>query len=64
MDTFLKSVIAGQLRHVLTVAAGSLVTAGALDASQSESFVAIGSGLVLWLGTAAWSYFQKVRTVG
>lgn len=64
MDVFLKSVIAGQLRHVLTVAAGALVTAGALDASQSESFVVIGSGFVLWGISAAWSYYQKVRTVG
>lgn len=64
MDAFLKAVIAGQLRHVLTVAAGALVTAGAIDAGQSESFIAIGSGLMLWLGTAAWSYVQKVRTVG
>lgn len=64
MDTFVRSVLAGQLRHVLTIAAGSLVTVGAIDSSQTESFVAIGSGIVLWCATAAWSYWQKKRKVG
>lgn len=63
MGTFLQAAIAGQVRTLLAGVAGSLVTAGALDASQSENFVMIGSGLVGYAVVAGWSWLQKARTV-
>lgn len=63
MSSILTAIIAGQLRHVLTALAGALVAAGAIDAAQTESFVAITSGLVLYVLGAAWSWWQKRRTL-
>lgn len=64
MDTtaFVRSVIAGQIRHVLTLAAGSLVTLGLLDTGQTENFVVIGTGIVVGLVGVGWSYVQKRLT--
>lgn len=60
---FWKSVIAGQARHFLTVAAGALVAHGALQSSQQDAFVQIGVGFVTWAVAAGWSWYQKRETV-
>jgi ABC-type nickel/cobalt efflux system permease component RcnA len=57
--SFLETVIAGQARHILTGVAGGLVAHGALTADQSNSFVQIGAGLVLYGIGAGWSWWQK-----
>jgi hypothetical protein len=57
--SFLETVIAGQVRHVLTGVAGGLVAHGALTADQSNSFVQIGAGLALYGVGAGWSWWQK-----
>jgi len=57
--SFLETVIAGQARHILTGVAGGLVAHGALTADQSNSFVQIGVGLVLYGVGAGWSWWQK-----
>lgn len=55
-----KSFIAGQVRHFATVAAGILVAYGAIEQGQSSQFVAMGSGIALWLLGAGWSWWQKL----
>lgn len=51
----LKSIVLGQLRHMFTVAAGTLVGAGYLQASQTEAAV----GIALYAIGAAWSAYEK-----
>lgn len=63
-DNLILAFIAGQLRHILTGAAGALVTAGALQADQVEAFAAIGAGLVAYAIGAGWSWYQKRKTLG
>jgi len=53
----MKSIILGQARHLLTAAAGVLVTNGYLQAAYTEAFVGIAIGL---LG-AGWSAIEKQR---
>lgn len=53
-------IVAGQVRHLLTVAAGMLVANGALQSSQESQFINIGVGLAMWLIVAGWSWWQKV----
>lgn len=55
-----KAALAGFMRHQLTTAAGALVAAGALQSDQTNSFVTIGSGVVLWTAGCLWSWWQKV----
>src|ERR1700737_3197876 len=57
--TMLHPVLAGQLRHILTVAAGVLIAKGALQSDQSGAFVQIGVGLATWAVGAGWSWWQK-----
>ncbi len=52
-------ILAGITRHGLSALSGVLVSAGALNTDQQSQFVAIGSGIVLWLGQVAWSAIQK-----
>jgi hypothetical protein len=52
-------VLAGQVRHLMTMIAGSLVTLGALQSSQQNEFISIGFGIVMWLVAAIWSWSQK-----
>ncbi len=47
------------VRHALTVAAGSLVTDGLVQAGDQDSFIKIGSGIVVGLAAVAWSWWQK-----
>lgn len=56
---FIKSAIAGQVRHVLTGAAGALVVNGAIQSSQTDAFVSIGGGIVMYGIGAVWSWWQK-----
>ena len=55
----LQPVLAGQLRHLLTVAAGVLIAKGALQSDQSGAFVQISVGVVTWVVSAGWSWWQK-----
>ena len=56
---FIKTVAAGQLRHMLTGAAGALIAKGALQSDQEGAFVQIGVGLATYAAGAAWSWWQK-----
>jgi hypothetical protein len=55
----LQTAMAGWVRHAMTIAAGSLVTAGILQSGQSSNFIEIGSGIALGLIGLAWSWWQK-----
>lgn len=57
MNPIIKKIVFGQLRHLLTVASGVLVTKGYLDASMAEAFVGIATGFV----GAGWSAVEKRR---
>jgi ABC-type nickel/cobalt efflux system permease component RcnA len=58
----LTAMIAGLAsRHVLTVAAGSLVTLGVLHTGNDETqFIQVGSGILVGLLGIGWSWWQKV----
>lgn len=56
---FIKAVIAGQARHMLTGVGGILVAHGALASDQQDAFVQIGIGLIFYVIGAAWSWWQK-----
>jgi hypothetical protein len=55
----LQPILAGQLRHFLTLLAGALIAKGALQSDQSGAFVEIGIGLAGWAAAAVWSWWQK-----
>jgi hypothetical protein len=55
MDSTTQAIAAGILRHVLTSAAGVLVTSGYLQSSQTEQFIGAG----IFLAGIAWSWWQK-----
>lgn len=55
----LKPMIAGQLRHMLTLAAGYLIANGALASGDQSQFVAMASGIAMWGVSAVWSLYQK-----
>src|ERR1700691_5385952 len=55
----IQTALAAAIRHGLTVAAGSLVTLGWIQGSQSASFVELGSGIVLGILAYLWSLWQK-----
>lgn len=55
MNSFIYNLLMGQLRHLLTVAAGILVTKGYLDAGMVEAFV----GILLGIIGAGWSAIDK-----
>jgi hypothetical protein len=60
-QTILQTTIAGLVRHGMTLAAGALVTAGLIHSGQdSNSFVDIGSGIVIGALGMLWSWWQKV----
>ena len=52
-----KPVILGFLRHILTLAAGSLATSGVIDGTEIEIVV----GSVIGIGGVFWSAFDKKR---
>lgn len=57
MESLITTAVMPVVRHSLTVAAGSLVTKGWLDASMSDTFVGFGlAGVALAL-----SVFNTVR---
>jgi hypothetical protein len=58
--SFLKGpVLAGQVRHLVSMLAGVLVGVGALQSSQQNEFISIGVGIVMWFFAAVWSWAQK-----
>lgn len=63
MDDMTKQILttaAGSVvRHAMTTAAGALVTDGLVQAGDSDSFVKIGSGIVMGLGALGLSWWQK-----
>jgi hypothetical protein len=60
ISSFLSSsVLAGQVRHLLSGVALYLVGAGALQSDQSADFVKIGSGVALYLIAAGWSWYKN-----
>lgn len=61
MDTdLLKAFVAGQVRHLITLAAGYLVAKGIVQSGDSANFVNIASGAALALIAMGWSWWQKV----
>lgn len=54
-STFLKSVIAGFIRHLATTAAGALVTYGVVGNDQRAQAV----GAIAFILGAGWSYAEK-----
>lgn len=56
MDDTTKTIAAGFIRHGLTLMAGSLITAGYLDANGAPAFV--GGGMAM--AAVMWSWWQKV----
>lgn len=63
MDDTTKAIVqaalASTIRHGLTVAAGSFVTLGLVQSSDSGNFVQIGTGIVMGLIALGWSWWQK-----
>jgi opacity protein-like surface antigen len=56
----LQPILAGQLRHFATVAAGALIANGAIDSADENAFVKIVAGIGMWAIIAGWSWYQKV----
>jgi hypothetical protein len=56
----IKPILAGQIRTHLAVVAGGLVTAGAIQKGDADSFAQMGSGIAIWAIIAVWSWWQKV----
>lgn len=63
MDDMTKQILttaAGSVvRHAMTTAAGALVTDGLVQAGDSDSFVKIGSGILMGLGALGLSWWNK-----
>lgn len=59
LPSMLTMLLAAITRHLMTALAGVLVTAGALQTDQQESFVGIGVGICVFLAGLAWSAIQK-----
>jgi hypothetical protein len=55
----LKSILGGQVRHLLTLGAGALISAGALQKADSDKAVEIATGIALWLLGAGLSALNK-----
>lgn len=62
--SLLKAFIAGQVRHVISGAGAILVAYGAIKQGQTDAFVEIATGIVIYLLGAAWSAIQKWRAAG
>ena len=58
-QTFVKMFGPSIVRHVLTIAAGSLGSLGVLQANQETQFVQMGSSIVLGLAALVWSWYEK-----
>lgn len=54
---------AALVRHLMTLAAGMLVTAGAVNHDQETQVITIGTSIVLWAVASAWSAWQKRHPV-
>lgn len=58
---FIKSVVAGVVRHSITGAAGAMAAAGMIQTSQQSQFVDIAVSLALWGFGVWWSAIQKKK---
>lgn len=61
--SFLTSMVASIARHILTTAAGGLVTFGVFKATQTSEFIDLGGAVVLWGFGLWWSSIQKKNVV-
>jgi hypothetical protein len=59
-NSLLAMVVGLVARHALTALAGTLVTLGLVDKSQSSNFVEIGVGIAIGGAAIAWSWWRKV----
>lgn len=64
VPSLLQAALAALVRHGLTTLGTVLVGYGALGTDQQSSFVTIGSGLVVWLGSYGLSVYQKKGVIG
>jgi hypothetical protein len=55
----IKPIIAGQARHLATVAAGGLLTLGWLAPTKAAVFEEAAAGVLVWAVAAIWSAVQK-----
>jgi hypothetical protein len=58
MNSLLTNIFAGLLRHALTYGGGALVSAGLIDASQSQQLV----GALVTIAGVVWSAYSKWKT--
>lgn len=61
--SFLAAIVASVARHILTTAAGGLVTFGVFQATQTSEFVDLGLSVVAWGFAIWWSSIQKKNIV-
>jgi len=59
LNPLLKQAITSTLRHALTVGAGALITAGALQPGQADAFGDIATGILVFTATLLWSFLEK-----
>ena len=59
---FVKSVVAGVVRHALTGAAGAMAAAGMIQTSQESQFIDIAVSIALWGFGVWWSAIQKKKS--
>lgn len=62
---FIKKLLGSQVRAALVLLAGILVTKGIIQPEHVDAFVGanvqIVLGGIIYLGTFAWNYFQKLK---
>jgi hypothetical protein len=61
MESIVTAVITPAIRHILTTAAGSLVTIGILDAAQQGNFVTIMTGIAVGAIGFGWSLMKNAK---
>lgn len=57
--TDIEPIVSSVVRHGLTMLAGALATAGAIQPDQQNQFIAITAGICLWGASQLWSAWQK-----
>lgn len=59
LPSLLRMLVTAGARHALTGLGGFLVASGAITGSQTQQFVEIGGGIIVWLAGYAWSAANK-----
>lgn len=59
LPSWARTIVAASARKLMTAAAASLVTWGAIDHDQATQVVTIGSGLLLFLASYAWTWAKE-----